>query len=401
MANITLEKLPDENEEQFIWRIGQAKDAGIIDLEWTEIADIINKQFREDESEYRSEAAYRKPYQQTKRFFESGVFKQYKTDDAYINELRDTKFELRKEKQKMFDERAALNRRIREQARAESFIEIITNKIATVKPLELKYQRKEFIESDNDIICHLTDIHAGININHWYNTFNMDVLKERLASYLDQLFDIQKRHNSQDCFLVVGEIISGLIHETLRIENNENVIEQFIQMSTILTDVIAEISNLFNNVHVYVTPGNHSRCIPNKEHALRGENYDLLLPFYLKASLQNYKNVFIHDNLKDCDVAMFDVRGNKVMAVHGDKDTPESVVQKFTMVFGVKPDIVLLGHRHTNGLLTVYDSKVIQSGCVSGSDNYCVDRRLKNRAEQVISIVDHTGLVCLYDVKID
>ena len=401
MANITLEKLPDENEEQFIWRIGQAKDAGIIDLEWTEIADIINKQFREDESEYRSEAAYRKPYQQTKRFFESGVFKQYGTGDTYINELRDAKFELRKEKQKMFDERTALNRKIREQARAESFIDIITNKIATVKPLELKYQRKEFIESDNDIICHLTDIHAGININHWYNTFNMDVLKERLASYLDQLFDIQKRHNSQDCFLVVGEIISGLIHETLRIENNENVIEQFIQMSTILTDVIAEISNLFNNVHVYVTPGNHSRCIPNKEHALRGENYDLLLPFYLKASLQNYKNVFIHDNLKDCDVAMFDVRGNKVMAVHGDKDTPESVVQKFTMVFGVKPDIVLLGHRHTNGLLTVYDSKVIQSGCVSGSDNYCVDRRLKNRAEQVISIVDHTGLVCLYDVKID
>ena len=401
MANITFEKLPDENEEQFIWRIGQAKDAGIIDLDWTEIADIINKQFREDESEYRSEAAYRKPYQQTKRFFESGVFKQYKTDDAYINELRDTKFELRKEKQKMFDERAALNRRIREQARAESFIEIITNKIATVKPLELKYQRKEFIESDNDIICHLTDIHAGININHWYNTFNMDVLKERLASYLDQLFDIQKRHNSQNCFLVVGEIISGLIHETLRVENNENVIEQFIQISMILTDVIAEISNLFNNVHVYVTPGNHSRCIPNKEHALRGENYDLLLPFYLKASLQNYKNVFIYDNLKDCDVAMFDVRGNKVMAVHGDKDTPESVVQKFTMVFGIKPDIVLLGHRHTNGLLTVYDSKVIQSGCVSGSDNYCVDRRLKNRAEQVISIVDHTGLVCLYDVKID
>ena len=281
MANITLEKLPDENEEQFIWRIGQAKDAGIIDLEWTEIADIINKQFREDESEYRSEAAYRKPYQQTRRFFESGVFKQYGTGDTYINELRDAKFELRKEKQKMFDERTALNRKIREQARAESFIDIITNKIATVKPLELKYQRKEFIESDNDIICHLTDIHAGININHWYNTFNMDVLKERLASYLDQLFDIQKRHNSQDCFLVVGEIISGLIHETLRIENNENVIEQFIQMSTILTDVIAEISNLFNNVHVYVTPGNHSRCIPNKEHALRGENYDLLLPFYL------------------------------------------------------------------------------------------------------------------------
>lgn len=401
MSNICLERQPNENEEQFIWRLGQAKDSGVLDLDWSEIADIINKQFREDESEYRSEAAYRKPYQQAKRFHENGVFQQYSDENTYIKELREAKVELRKEKQKMFDERTELNRKIREQARRESFIDLVTDKISNVAPLELNYQDKELIESDNDVICHLTDLHAGIHIDNWYNKFDMNVLRMRLTNYLDQLFLIQKRHNSENCYIVIGEIMSGLIHETLRIENNENVIQQFIMVSSILSEVIAQVSRHFNKVYVYITPGNHSRVIPSKEHALRGENFDILLPHYLKASLQNYQSVYIGDNLKDCDVAMFEVRGNKVMGVHGDKDTTENVVQKFTMVFGVKPDIVLMGHRHTNALTTVYDTKVIQSGCVSGSDNYCLDRRLKNRPEQTVSIVDDNGLVCIYDIKVD
>ena len=220
-------------------------------------------------------------------------------------------------------------------------------------------------------------------------------------NYLDQLFAIQKRHNSENCYVVIGEIMSGLIHETLRIENNENVIQQFIMISSILSDVISRISYHFNNVYVYITPGNHSRVIANKEHALRGENFDILLPHYLKASLQNFYNVYIGDNMKDCEIAMFDVRGNKVMGVHGDRDNPNNVVQRFTMIFGIKPDIVLMGHMHTNSLTTVYDTKVIQSGCISGCDNYCIDKRLKNRPEQTVSVVDENGLVCIYDIKVD
>ena len=301
----------------------------------------------------------------------------------------------------MYDERNELNRKLREQARREEFIEIITKNISSIPPIEFDYVEKPIIESDNDLICHITDIHAGMEIDNWYNKFDADILKQRLMNYLDQLFAIQKRHNSENCYVVIGEIMSGLIHETLRIENNENVIQQFIMVSSILSDVISRISYHFNNVYVYITPGNHSRVIANKEHALRGENFDILLPHYLKASLQNFYNVYIGDNMKDCEIAMFDVRGNKVMGVHGDRDNPNNVVQRFTMIFGIKPDIVLMGHMHTNSLTTVYDTKVIQSGCISGCDNYCIDKRLKNRPEQTVSVVDENGLVCIYDIKVD
>ena len=75
-------RLENENEEQFLWRLGQAKDNGLVDFSWEEIADIMNKEFREDVSEYRSEAAYRKPYQQAKRFYESGTFKDFSQDNC-------------------------------------------------------------------------------------------------------------------------------------------------------------------------------------------------------------------------------------------------------------------------------------------------------------------------------
>ena len=49
----------NENEEQFIWRIGNAKDSGQLDLDWDQIGDIINQEFRTDETEYKTSSAYR------------------------------------------------------------------------------------------------------------------------------------------------------------------------------------------------------------------------------------------------------------------------------------------------------------------------------------------------------
>jgi predicted phosphodiesterase len=98
---------------------------------------------------------------------------------------------------------------------------------------------------------------------------------------------------------------------------------------------------------------------------------------------------------------MFNVRGNHVFAAHGHKDTPSNVVQNFTMMFGIKPDIVLLGHRHTNGLTTVFDAKVIESGSMSGTDSYAVSIRKTNNPEQTISVIGDNGLICLYDIQFD
>ena len=400
-----LHRLENENEEQFIFRLGQAKDSGNLDMSWEEIANIINKEFRVDESEYRSEAAYRKPYQQAKRYFEANVFKTYKDEDSYFKELQVQKQELEKEKVKTRDERNELRRVIREEARKESYKDQIIRSISEYHSNPLSYdEEKQFtgvLKTDNDLIISCTDIHAGIEIDNYFNKFNEDVLRDRLNQYLDKIFEVQLRHSSENAYVILSELVSGIIHNELRIENNQNLIEQFLSVMNYLSQFLSELSYRFNTVNVYICPGNHSRISPKKEDSLKGENIDhLALPF-LEAKLQNFKNITFNRNTIEESIAMFNVRNNVVMSSHGDKDSPVNVVQKFTLLFGVRPALVYLGHRHTNGLTTVYNTKVVESGTLSGTDNFALDLRLHSKPSQTISVITENGLDCLYDVKFE
>lgn len=394
-----LKRQDGENEHQYLWRIGQAKDSGLLDMSWNDIANVMNKEFRDDESEYRAESAYRKIYSNAKNFYNAGVFT---TENTYSKTILTQQQELKKEQVKLRDERNELNRLIREEARRESFREQICRAITEHQPSPLLYNEdKKFtgiIKTDNDLIISLTDIHAGIEINNHFNKFNPTILKKRLNQYLDKIFEVYLRHGSENAYVILSELVNGLIHDTLRIESNQNIIEQFLMVTDYITEFLAELSDCFNNVHVYMCPGNHSRLFQNKDKALKGENIDTLALPFLEAKLQLFKNIYFHKNDVEESIAIFSVRGQKIFASHGDKDDLNTVVQKYTLMFE-KPNIIYLGHRHTNAMQTVYDVKVIQSGCLSGSDSFCMDKRLQNRPEQTISVITDKGFDCLYDVK--
>lgn len=363
-------------------------------IEWQDIAD-----FRSDyngESEHRD--TIRKGSKLLYEYLDAGWV--HEPTSMSISES-DEIIRLKKERQKLSDARVEYNRQIRQEARKESYSEMVKRIICeNVEPTDLKVQYHTF-NSNTDLLVHLTDIHTGIEINTWNNTFNQDILKERIEKFTSEILKIRDLHKSENCYLVIGEILSGIIHNNLRLQNNMDLMEQFKYVSELISAMLIRIANHFNNIYVYVTPGNHSRISPKKEDALDGENMDVLLPFYLKARLQNIKNIDICENNIDSEIAMFNIRGNNVFASHGHKDNPANVVQNFTMMFGIKPDIVLLGHRHLNGLTTVYNAKVIESGCCSGTDQYAMSIRKTNRPEQTISVVGQDGLVCLYDIQLD
>ena len=57
-----LQVFPNETEDECLFRIGEAKKDGLLDLTWTEISNFFNKEFRKDETEYRTESSYRKKF---------------------------------------------------------------------------------------------------------------------------------------------------------------------------------------------------------------------------------------------------------------------------------------------------------------------------------------------------
>lgn len=368
------------------------------DIEWQDIADYMTEQTGVPVAkEY-----CRKGAPLFYLFDEAGWVREPESGDGANSTYLRQKLEADKAAIKARDERNELARIQRELARRESVVDTVREMLhSEVSPLP-GYVPGNAEVSDTDLIVHLTDIHAGIEIDNYCNEYNSDVLHQRLDTYLDKIREVAIRHCAENCYVFLGgDLLSGAIHSTIRIENQMDVIRQLKLVSLEIGRFVSELSKMFGNVDVYSVAGNHSRLSPNKQDHLKGENLDTLVPFYLTALLQNYENVHIHEENVEESVAMFSVRGQRVFGAHGDKDTPENVVQRLTMMFGVKPDIVMLGHRHTNGMKTVYDSKVIESGCVSGPDNYCMDHRLRNKPEQAVLVVSDDGLECLYDVKLD
>ena len=394
-------RLENENYHSYIWRMDELVQSGKYQ-NWKEITPMVNKElFDEDESQYRDESAYRKAVKYARDFYEAGVFGQ--SEDEYFKKLQLERQSLEKEKVKTRDERNELRRVIREEARKENYKEQIMRSISEYHCNPLYYdEAKQFngiLNTDNDLIISCTDIHAGIDIDNYFNKFNEDVLRDRFNQYLDKIFEVQVRHGSENVYVILSELVSGIIHNELRIENNQNLIEQFLSVTNYVSQFLAELSYCFNTVNVYVCPGNHSRVMARKEESLKGENIDHLAIPFLQAKLQNFKNIRFNTNEIEESIAMFTVRNNVVMSSHGDKDSPSNVVQKFTLLFGIRPALVYLGHRHVNAMSTVYTTKVVESGTFAGTDNYALDLRLHSKPSQTISVVTEKGLDCLYNVE--
>lgn len=382
-----------ETDEELIYRITGEKDKiG----SWQGVADVLNELLG---TEY-TESKFRKQRQAFDKMFAANQSK-FSDDKAILEEIKEQRRELAKEKVQFRDERNEYNRLIREEARKESYIDLVKRIFAEYEPKSLNYSPIEAYKSDTDMVLVISDLHCGIEVNHYLNTYNSDILADRFVNCLRKVISIQNTHRSENITVLISEVISGLIHENLRCENNKNIIEQFLTVGEYLSSFLMELSNHFNKVNVLVMPGNHSRVQARKEASLKGENMDNLLIPYLSAVLQNVKNIYFQENKIDESIAMFDVRGNTIYAVHGDKDSPSNVVQNLTMQYGLFPKLVYMGHRHKNSMETVYNTKVISAGCWSGVDNYAIDKRFNTRPETVLSVIDMNGLVCNYDIKLN
>lgn len=308
---------------------------------------------------------------------------------------------LKIEQVKARDERAAANKVYRDMARIESIKDLIA---AAVVP----YDKDDFLNvvqyqgSGHDVIVCLSDLHTGSGIDTAWNKFDKEILKLRLESYVAQIYNIVARHSAEKIHvLLLGDLINGHIHVNTRVQNNENSIEQIMTAAELVSNFVAELYEVCSHIDVYAVSGNHSRVFPNKDEQVAGDELEALIPFYMKARLQNLPGIDIKTDKLDPTFGGFKARNSLVMYAHGDKDSPTNVVEHMTMMVKQPIDMVFLGHRHTNGLTTVHGTKVIESGCMCGADSYAVGIRKTDVPQQAVAVINDDGLECLYDCKLE
>lgn len=394
----------DETELDYHKRIvyGKLVDKTLADIDYTELAELIYGQ------SYSSDVARRMFYGSRKTL---ELMDAEKVDDAtkdingssLLTEIDNKIIELRKERQKFFDQRNAFSKVVRERSRQEELNEILTDAIYNGSLPSLNYEPVEIGHSDNDLLVSLNDLHFGANHSNYWGTYNSDVCRDMMKKYLSSIIKIAEIHNSENCIIWEnGDAINGNIHLSIQVTNKENVIQQITGVSELIAEFIAELSKHFKKVKFVSVAGNHSRLNPNKENSLVDERLDDLVSWYLEARLQNFDNVEINpqDHI-DATMYLINIRGNNYCGVHGDFDGSAGKIQSLQTMVGKPLYAVLSGHLHHNKVDEVQGIKTIMAGSFLGMDDYCIQKRIYGRPEQMVCVCTEDGVACYYDIPLN
>lgn len=400
MAKIDIARKPNESDLAYHKRIvyGKLVDKTLTDVDYTELAELAYGQ------SYSSDVARRMFYGSKRTLELIAADRAGDIDDVDIlSELDEKMIELRKERQKFYDQRNAFNKVVRDRSRQEELNEIIVDAIHNGELPRLNYERNIIEASNNDLLVSLNDLHYGAVHSNYWNEYNSSIARDMIARYLDRIIQIAETHHSENCIVWQnGDAISGAIHRSIQITNKENVIEQVMGASELIAEFIAELSKHFKTVKFVSVSGNHSRIDPNKENALVDERLDDLIEWYVSARLQNFENVEIGFGEKiDSTMYLIDIRGKYYCGVHGDFDGSASKVQSLQTMVGKPLYAVLSGHMHHNKVDEVQGVKTVMAGSFLGMDSYCVQKRIYGKPEQMICVCDENGIVCHYDIPLN
>lgn len=397
-----LDRLPGETDIQYHKRLvyGKLIDKTLADIDYSELAENVYGQ------EYSSDVARRMMYGSCKTLQMLDEQTEHAAPAGLLAELDAKKIELQIERQKFFDQRSAFNKLLRERSRQEELNEILIESVRSGDLPKLEYTPRPVRLSDNDLLVSLNDMHYGADVNNHWNTYNPDVCREMLCGYLSRIIEIGEVHNSENCIVWAnGDEISGNIHYSIAVTNKENVINQIKGVSELIAEFLAELSKHFTTVIFVSVAGNHSRLTPNKDNALLDERLDDLIEWYLSARLQNFDNVLIGaasaDVTKvDSTMYLVDVRGKTYAGVHGDYDGAPGKIQALQTMARKPLYAVLSGHLHHNKIDESQGIKTVMAGSFLGMDDYCVQKRIYGKAEQMVCVCDEDGIRCSYNIPL-
>lgn len=308
--------------------------------------------------------------------------------------------ELYKERQQVRDEWSTYNRMMREDARIETFKEAIQDAAKNLKPFK-KVSYRGLALGDVEAIAMISDLHIGVDFSDFCNTYNLEVAKERVSKYVDDVRRYCTLHKVKRLDVVnLGDLISGIIHTTIRLEQEFDVVAQIMNASEILAGVLNELQDVAPEVIYRSCTDNHSRAVANKNEAVEKENFYRLIDWYVQERLKDTSIIFKNDNLSN-EIGKFELlNGKKVMFAHGHNDTPNKIFQSFIGATEEYVHYVLLGHYHNEKVKNFQNMRVFINGSIVGTDDYAASKRLYTKPSQMLLVFDRDNVIH-YSINLD
>lgn len=383
---------------------GKLVDKTLSDYDYTELAKYVYGK------EYAPDVARRMMYgsRKTLDLLENEKINAT-ADRTVLNEIDEKLIELRKERQRFFDQRREYNKLLSADGRKEYMYDRLVDAAEDlydtvgVVYCETNCENNDGL-SDNEAVLVFSDWHYGMVADNVFNKYDTEVCVQRITKVVQDAVKRIQLHKCRKLHIVVlGDLIHGGIHASVRVASEELVCDQLMQVSEILAQTIDHLSTFVEETTVYITYGNHARTIQNKKDNLHRDNMERIVPWWLEQRLFRNESITIAPDTQT-EFLFISAAGHDLCASHGDIDTVKTSPRMLTTLFGKQygKDIeyILLGDKHHRESFEELGVTSMICGALCGADDYANDKRLYSTPSQLLLIFNPVdGLDAEYRIK--
>lgn len=411
MNNI-LQKLPNENESQYIWKVGQAKDSGLIDSTWEELTPILNTQCGIDEEDFRGSSAWRKRYRVMQQAWDD-VFSQQQFSDEHLDDLDIRKRELEKERIKIQTEKLEYNKWLREEARDELICDRICDAINKLPPLEipniLPAHIAGRINGEREACLLIADPHYGVDLKikglfgETINEYSPEIFELRMWNLLTQIVDICTKEGFTSLHVYdLGDEVDGMLRVSQLFKLRYGVIESTVRYGRFITEWLNELSKYVYVKYQMVKDSNHCqlRMLNQPKNTFKDDNMSYIIAEKLMDRLGNNPNFEFIQN--PTGYIFEHVAGYNIFGCHGETKNMEQAIKDFSRTYRVDIDFMVGGHKHHQNSINVgIQSDVISAPSIIGVDDYALSLNKTSDPGATLFVLERDkGKVIEYNIKL-
>ena len=372
----SLKRMENETDEQYFYRICNMKDS--LGFTWPQMAKIFNDEFGCN----KGDTAYRKKWSAFQEIFNANADKLI-SDSTYLEELRQAKYELEKERQKLYATKIEANRNLRQESRSELFYENIRDTRDVLPMPEVIVGKSGYARSHTkEHLLAIADIQGGAKFKIPTNEYSLAICEERFNRLLDMIVDYVEYHEINKLHVVaLADNIQGILRLTDLKLNETSVVEATITVARLIANFLNQLS-AYCYIDYYHTPtSNHSQIRPigSKASELASEDMEYVIGHYIQDMLVNNNRVSVHLN-DGCDYIEIPIFDFNIIAEHGHAiKNLDTALKDRSMTYRKLIDYILVGHWHTGKVIPGnehenHDTEVLMCPSFQGTDPYAYNK---------------------------
>lgn len=372
MNNENLKRMPNEDNDQYFCRICSMKES--LGFTWPQMAEIFNDEFgcSKDDTTYRKRWAARKNAVEVN---ENGVDE----EDKHLEEIKQAKYELAKERQKLYATKVEASRNLRQESRSELFYENIRYAIETLPMPNIVIKEEPKICRNNKMyLLGIADIQAGAQFDIPNNRYSLSICEERFNKLLNDVARYVLDHNIFRLSVVgLGDTVQGILRLTDLKLNETSVVEATISIARMIACFLNQLSAFCRIDYYHVPSSNHgqTRPIGSKASELASEDMEYVIGNYIYDVLRDNERVSVHLNY-GCDYIDIPVFNFNVTAMHGHTiKNLDMALRDLSATRRKLIDYIVIGHFHNGKVIPgnehdSHDTEVLMCPSFQGTDPY-------------------------------